>query len=291
MRLLVTADLHYNHEKSRALAEQVIDEMNGVEADVLLVVGDTATSEGDALERCLGRFEFSGPRLFVAGNHELWTRGEDSHRLHHEDLPRRVRALGWHWLEAEPFTLGGISIVGSIGWYDYSFASERLGIPRRFYAQKVSPGAAAYLKREELLERSDDIPPAAMEVVARWNDARYVKLHRSDEAFLAEVTGRLRGQLQSLRHHPHVVAAVHHRPFREMLPPAGHTQRDFAHAYLGAESLGRLLLQFPNVRTVLCGHSHFPARARLGHLDAINIGAGYRKKEYLLLELPEAGRA
>src|SRR4051812_11445361 len=33
MRLLATADLHYNHARSRALAEQVIDDMNRAGGD------------------------------------------------------------------------------------------------------------------------------------------------------------------------------------------------------------------------------------------------------------------
>src|SRR4029079_11550923 len=70
MRLLVTADLHYNHARSKALAEDLIEHMNAAGGDVLLVVGDTAVGDGNALEQCLSRFRFSGPKLFVAGNHE-----------------------------------------------------------------------------------------------------------------------------------------------------------------------------------------------------------------------------
>src|SRR5689334_17194481 len=136
MRLLVTADLHYNHPRSRGLAEALIDEMNAAGGDVLLVVGDTAVADGDSLERCLERFRFAGPKLFVAGNHELWTRGEDSHRLFTEDLPRRVRSLGWQWLETTPFVAEDLAIVGSVGWYDYAFARPELQIPRRFYENK-----------------------------------------------------------------------------------------------------------------------------------------------------------
>ena len=44
MRLLVTADLHYNHPKSRALADSLIDDMNRAGGDVLLLVGDTAVA-------------------------------------------------------------------------------------------------------------------------------------------------------------------------------------------------------------------------------------------------------
>src|SRR5436190_20249004 len=108
MRLLVTADLHYDHPKSKGLADDLIDQMNAAGGDVLLIVGDTAAAEGDALERCLSRFTFAGPKLFVAGNHELWTRGDDSYHLFHVGLPERVRALGWQWLEREPFERDGI---------------------------------------------------------------------------------------------------------------------------------------------------------------------------------------
>src|SRR5213078_4535770 len=128
MRILVTADLHYNHGKSKTLAEEVIEEMNSVSADVLLVVGDTAVSDGNYLEQCLTRFRFDGPKLFVAGNHELWTKGPDSYQLFREELPRRVRELGWRWLEGEAFVEGDVAIVGSVGWYDYSFAQKELGI-------------------------------------------------------------------------------------------------------------------------------------------------------------------
>src|SRR5579884_458599 len=102
MRLLVTADLHYNHPKSRPLADDLIDQMNGAGGDALLVIGDTATSAGDALEQCLSRFACRGLKLFVAGNHELWTTGPSSYDVYRRDLPARVRALGWHWLEEEP---------------------------------------------------------------------------------------------------------------------------------------------------------------------------------------------
>ena len=294
MRLLATADLHYNHAKSRPTAEELIDRINAnpERADALLVVGDAAVADGDALEQCLSRVRFSGPKLFVAGNHELWTHGPDSHRLFRDDLPRRVRALGWRWLQTDPFVAGGarggggVAVVGSVGWYDYSFAQASLGIPRRFYARKVSPGVAErFDEYADLLARSDDVTPAAREVVARWNDGRFVKLGRSDEAFLEELLGELRAQLEACRAAETVVAAVHHLPFAELLPPARQAQWDFAKAYLGSGRIGELLLEFANVRHVLCGHSHFAARARVGHVDAVNIGSGYRWKTWVVLDI------
>jgi len=154
----------------------------------LLVVGDTAAADGDELEQCLSLFQFSGPKLFVAGNHELWTHREDSYALFTDELPRRVRALGWQWLQTDPFITDEIAILGSIGWYDYSFARDTLRIPRRFYEHKISPGAAErFTEFEHLFDPAHDIPPASREVMARWNDGKFVKLHRTDDQFLDEL--------------------------------------------------------------------------------------------------------
>jgi len=286
MRLLATADLHYNHPKSRPVAEDVIERMNRAGGDGVLLVGDTAAADGDALEQCLSRFRISGPKLFVAGNHELWTHGPDSYWLFKEDLPRRVRALGWQWLQDEPFVAGDAAVVGSVGWYDYSFAQEGLGIPRRFYEHKVSPGVAARFEEYAALRPDDaDVTPAAREVMTRWNDGRFVKLHRGDEAFLDELLAQLRSQLEPLSSVPRVVAAIHHLPFRELLPPAGNNAWDFAKAYLGSGRIGELLGEFSNVREALCGHSHLPGEVEVGRVRATNIGSGYRWKRWVTVEL------
>lgn len=286
MRLLITADIHYNHPRSRKLAEALIDEMNQAGGDGVLLVGDTGVADGDVIEQALTRFTIPGPRLFVAGNHELWTHGDDSYRLYRQELPRRVRAAGWQWLEDEPFVRDGFAIVGSVGWYDYTLAEPALGIPDRFYAAKVSPGAAERLGAfKSLLADTSDLSPQARDIVARWNDGRFVKLHRDDHTFLQELLDRLKDQLDGLTHVPRVIAAIHHLPFAELLPPRHSAQWDFAKAYLGSRRIGQLLLQYPNVQQVYCGHSHYAAEATIRHIRAINIGSGYRLKRYETLDL------
>ena len=261
MRLLVTDDLHYDHGKSQGLADEVIGRINRAGGDVLLVVGDTAVADGDGLERCLAKFKFAGPKLFVAGNHELWTHGTDSYELFTSILPARITRMGWHWLEGEPYVAGDVAVVGSVGWYDYLFAPENLKIPMRFYEAKVSPGAAERFEEfAHLFHPADDIPPEARQVMARWNDGKFVKLRRSDEAFLRERLDLLQAQLELVAGVPRVVAAVHHLPFRELLPPQRNPQWDFARAFLGSERIGELLLRFPNVTRSLLRAQPFPRR-------------------------------
>jgi predicted phosphodiesterase len=290
MRLLVTSDIHYNHARSRGPADELIARMNRAGGDVLLVIGDTAVVDGDALEQCLSRFCFAGPKLFVAGNHELWTAGPDSYQIFAQQLPDRVRALGWTWLEDDPFVASdrSVAIVGSVGWYDYSFAVPELQIPDRFYEHKVSPGAATRLPEfEHLLRDRSDLSRHATEVVARWNDGKFVKLHRTDAQFLDERLANFATRLNALRDVPHVIAAVHHVPFAQLLPPRRGAQWDFARAYLGSAKIGALLAQHTNVQDVMCGHSHFPAEARIGAIRAVNIGSGYRVKYFRAIELSD----
>ena len=295
MRLFVTADLHYNHRHSRPLADELIDRMNADArpGDGVLVVGDTASSDGVELEQCLSRFTFSGPKLVVAGNHELWTRGPDSHRLFVEELPARVRAIGCSRTVALAFSLAdGTAVAGSIGWYDYGFALPHLGIPRRFYEQKISHAAATrFTEYAHLLEKTDDISPAGMEVAARWNDGRHVRLHRSDEQFLAERMTALDRDLSSLDANPsirRVIVGVHHVPAAELMPPKPPdpvvTGKAFAGAFLGSPAIGEMLRRHPKISHVFCGHSHFPARSEVGHFHGVNIGSGYRMKMFEVVE-------
>src|SRR3954465_14705878 len=139
MRLLLTSDLHHNHPRSKPLAEELIGQINQSEADILVLVGDTAVMSEGALEKCLKMITFRGEKLFGPGNHELWTQGSDSYEFFTDVMPQLVRRLGWRWLSDEPFVSDRVAIVGSLGWYDYSFAQADLGIPRRFYEAKVSP--------------------------------------------------------------------------------------------------------------------------------------------------------
>jgi 3',5'-cyclic AMP phosphodiesterase CpdA len=288
MRLIVTADLHYDHANSREPADAIIAQINQTGCDILLFLGDAAVSAGETLERCLSAFTHAGPKLFLPGNHELWTSNGDSYELYKTALPARVRSQGWQWLDTDPFASDSLAIVGTIGWYDYSFAQAELGIPRRFYEQKISPGAASLsAEHAPLFAQTDDISPAAMQLGARWNDGRFVHLQRSDDEFLSETVETFAAQLRAasqIADRP-IVAATHHLPFRELLPPSHNAQWNFSKAYLGSGRLGNLLLSFPAVKWAFCGHSHFPARAQVGHIQAINIGSGYRDKRFEVLEV------
>ncbi len=294
MRILITSDLHYNIARSRDAVHRLVDQVLSTPADALVLAGDTAGADLAIHRMALRLFEpFAGMRLLVPGNHCLWGHGrEDSLDRYNRTLPALAADEGFTMLDHQPLVHGGIGLAGTIGWYDYSFAHAGLGIPTDFYQAKLSPGAAEYLGKKELLEaHRSQLTPEHMEMGIRWLDGTHVRLGMSDQQFAALLAGKLRSQLADLSSKARQIAVfMHHLPFSQLLPDTrvhdAPRRLAFAHAYMGAEVFGQVLLEFPKVRHVYCGHSHWPSRLTIGQLTAVAIGSTYIDKRLEVLEIP-----
>ena len=288
MKVFITADLHYNVKRSRDPARRLIAQINASGADVVILVGDTAGHELEILGECLHLFDgFAGRKLFVAGNHELWSHQADSWDRYVRRIPQVVAEAGFHYLDEAPLVCGDLAFVGSMGWYDYSFRYHDLEIPARFYEAKIGPAAAERLRKyRHLMARSDDVSEAARRIGTRWMDGAYVTLPHSDVEFNRLLAEKLDRHLDSLPDQVgQVVACVHHLPFSELVRRRGDPSWDFASAFLGSDCFGEVLLRHPEVSHVYCGHSHQRGRIRKGGLECINVGATYRHKRFEVLEL------
>ncbi len=302
MRLAVTADLHWGlsargDAATRALAHQVVE----LVPDAFAIAGDVG--EGREFGRCLALFApLDCSRLLVPGNHDLWNRvpsPDFSLQLYERELPRLAREAGFRYLDHEPFLwrrdtsgpepqpgppdpgsgdLSGTSsasrllaghaeaVLGSINWYDYSFADPALAkeFPdiRERYRRKLFPGG--------------------------WhNDGRFVRLGMSDGEFTGRLVDVARWQLGNL---PATVARVvmiqHHPPVRQLFYPSPLTTLDqrFWLAYTGNRRMQRLVLGEPRITTLLCGHTHAHCSATVRDKRCLNIGGDYDWKRLLLLD-------
>ncbi|GMU24561.1 MAG: hypothetical protein AMXMBFR13_46350 [Phycisphaerae bacterium] len=289
MKLVITADLHYDITRSREPARAIADEICSLSADVLLVLGDIAGRDLAIVREALGLFDrFRGRKLFVAGNHDVWTEpGGDSLARFDTLLPALCREAGFHPLDVEPLLIDDVGLVGSMGWYDYSFRPQQLGIPLRFYEEKVAPGAACRLERyAHLVADRSDIPEAALGMGTRWMDGEHVRLGMSDTAFCARLLDRFRQNLAAMAQcSQRIIAATHHVPFRELVPFNANPGWAFAGAFLGSEAFGEALLAEPKVTHAYCGHSHSPGHLRRGYFQCINVGCTYVAKRYEILEI------
>ncbi len=287
MRIIATADLHYDILRSRAPTERIASAINAQPADALLIVGDACAHDLGILRQCLQLFDaFPGKVFYVAGNHDLWTYGDSLDR-HERELAEVCEETGVWYLDARPYVRDGVALVGSVGWYDYSFRNPGLGIPDRFYEQKVGPGAAAYMEMHHLDTDAPDVSAVARSITTRWMDGVHVHLPMNDAQFTRRLRDRLADHLEAVAPEAeHIVVAMHHLPFEPMVRRTGRPNWDFANAFMGSRLFGELLLTMPKVRHVLCGHSHHPMRVRIGHIECVNIGSTYTAKRQEVLDVP-----
>ncbi len=292
MRIVVTADLHYDAARSREPAQEIARDICRAGGDALVVLGDAASAAHEPLRECLGLFaDFTGRKFLVPGNHCLWCLpGEDSIERYERIVPAIAAEADFAVLDHAPAVLAGVGLVGSIGWYDYSYRDEKLDIPLEFYRAKVSPGAAErIIQHKPLADRyRSRLGEAHFEITAHWKDGVHVRMDMSDEQFLEYLTDRLSRQLARLDADPtarQVVAFTHHLPFRQLVPPDRPPQFAFAAAFMGSDKLGAALLACGKLTHVYCGHSHWPGTCTVGRVQVVNVGSTYVKKRFEVLEL------
>ncbi len=289
MKVIALADLHYNIPRCREHVQEQARAVCQKGGDVLVIAGDTASTEIHFFEDALRLFQdFPGRKLLVSGNHDVWVlAAEDSRKRYEQTLPDICRGHGFEYLDAGPVVIDGTAFVGTMGWYDYSFRDESLAVPLRFYEAKVGPGAAEALRRHQyLVNGHGDVTEAMKQITAIWRDGQHVRLGATDAEFTAEQAGKLQRHLDEVAPQvQQIVAVVHHLPIWGMAPQAEEPNWRFARAFLGSCCFGEMLDRQPKVRYVLAGHSHWPHRGRGVHAEYINVGSGYHRKHEVEVEL------
>lgn len=290
MRILVTADLHYNIARSKASTLQLAQDACRHGGDALLLLGDTAGADLRPFAQALDLFrDFPGRKLLVPGNHCIWCQGlEDSIDRYRRILPQLAHEHGFELLDHQPVILGDVGLVGSIGWYDYTFRDPTLNLPLGFYRAKISPGAAQYLGRQDILDaHANELLPGQGEFFVRWMDGQFVRLGMTDEEFTSQLAQTLQRQLEELSPKvQRIVVGMHHLPFGQLVPRGRPDKFAFAAAYMGAAVFGQVLMKFPKVTHVYCGHSHWPHQLVLDGKTVVSIGSTYIHKHLEIVEFP-----
>src|SRR5262245_162533 len=165
LRLAITADLHWGHgargdEATRLLCAHLSHEP----PDVLLLGGDLGT--GGHFDECLALFDgLTCRKAAVPGNHDVWVEPDDARGdsldLYQRLLPAACAAHGVVYLDHGPLRLpeADLAVVGSMNWYDYSWALDRLRAEVPDYQERL---------REKRFTRG------------RHNDGRFVRWRYDD---------------------------------------------------------------------------------------------------------------
>lgn len=303
MRIVAAADLHLTPERMARLPHMEQQAARST-AEVLIIAGDlTAGPVADHTRILAALSVFSGLKLFVPGNHDLWQkrRERDTWRRYEHDLPEAVAAAGFHTLDQEPVIYQNYGFIGGMGWYDYSlrqlaFADEDL---RLSPATVNRPGGQLHLdpaRRDLPWERlrAEDYATKAMQAlddnVAQglvWNDRFFVDWGRSDAAMVEYFCDKLRQQAEAVAARvDHLIAVTHFVPLGEVLPEAKTVTAAYARAFAGSSRLGETLRALPKLRAVIFGHWHHQQTWDYDGLLVANCSCDRAQHPPLRLELP-----
>lgn len=274
MQIFFTSDLHVDVRVGMSGTRQAASwlEQRATPSDVLVLGGDYGNTQEDA-NRCLKLFSgFPGRVCAILGNHDIWFSKPES-----LDTRQRINAfadafteLGYHWLDKGAFVKEGVAIVGSMGWYDYSFKDPSLGFGDDIYRTK----------------RLNSFEPCF------YRDGDFVNWNTTDTKVVERQCVKMRAQLDCLSGNEevsHVFAALHHCPTEELLRPRFvpvwakclviPKKWRLLHAFAGAQRFSDLFQQYRKVKRVACGHIHLSRRRRIGHQDYLSCGSTYNQKE------------
>ncbi len=243
------------------------------DVDFLICAGDVSPylDEFESTLEFLRATVKAGHYLVVPGNHDIWIEElidasvdfppplefasemqattEDvfnaaSKRKYEKDLPKVTKRVGFHYLPGQPLLVEefNMGLVGSIGWYDYTFRNEKhdeqFEDPEQMYASKLLPGIGVF------------------------NDLFFAKWGMPDKAVVAYLMRQLRHDTEALlmqngEQRPlHLLGIFHHVPFRQGVVYKNQLWWDFFSAFIGAECFGNFLIE-QQFTTVFHGHTHF----------------------------------
>lgn len=285
MKIAVTADIHYGTDTKKDELAAYLKNLNQNKVDILAVAGDLASRGAshvqfkEMLEVFAG---FKGRVLFVPGNHDLWTKQDNSFHLLTEGIPKLIKGTNLHLLDNTPFIIGDLAFIGSVGWYDYSFRHVPLHISESFsHCYYRFEGIDTLFHFEHLTLQ--DYESKQCEVSwdleswkkSTWQDKRFIKWEFNDYEFLDYCLNRLRFHIESVWDRVEsIIALTHHLPFKEFVPDIPDPTWGFHRAYLGSEKIGELFLQYDKIAYAFFGHAHRNTHMNYNGIEAGNVFFG-----------------
>ncbi|MHA2423272.1 MAG: metallophosphoesterase [Candidatus Thorarchaeota archaeon] len=255
MRIAAISDIHIRSDgKDEEMIKAINRRVDEIAPDVFVIAGDIS-HEVSILEETLTNLKRSDSNcLYVAGNHDVWF--EEDKELgsldkYSQTIGEVCELAGFIHLPDNPLIMDDIAIVGSMGWYDYSFKRETLDIPDESYAEKHWRGSF-------------------------WRDYYAIDWSYTDKEVTELFNSKLQYDLDTLPDHVSTVIYVsHHLPFKSLTLYRDQLPWDFFSAFMGSESTGQLLMNDGRVVLSISGHSHIRKRVEVNGLTAMTVPLGY----------------
>ncbi|MDQ7823819.1 MAG: metallophosphoesterase [Candidatus Eremiobacteraeota bacterium] len=256
MRIAFTSDLHVDITRpNKELVPRLAEALAALEPQVFVLLGDVAPSLEVLGETLSALSSLPCTKLFVAGNHDVWSLGREAKRegetleKYESQIPSLCRSHGFLDLHQEAVTVNGCLFTGTMGWFDYSLRNASLD--RQITQEDYEAGLWRNLRWNDFIYTDwSGIPPVQnFRKTARGVHPAHVTQWMVQS--LREKLALHRGAPQT----PTVVAS-HFLPVKDILRYSHEPHLDFSCAFLGSEAFGEVIRDFPSIRYWLFGHIH-----------------------------------
>ena len=247
MKIGIIADLHIdiNYNKGSDVLRELIKVVNKDHLAYLIRAGDISDNDETTLEiREKLNYNSSAYILFVPGNHDLWNKKHPTKKP--EEIYRKLQCNPGN-LCLNPYSINEEwVIIGDIGWYDYSFGSDR------FTEEDYIKGR--YRGRV-------------------WKDTLFVPWNKEAKQIHQYFCKKIKKQIQSNKN-KNIILVTHFVPHEYFLVPEERDSWVFFNAYLGSPDYARLALDY-NVKYSIFGHIHHKVNQSIKGTEFIGNSLGY----------------
>lgn len=271
MKILSVSDIHSDVNKVgyREDGDEWVkfsDRFNDIlheykEIDIIMCAGDISPSVPE-LQHTLKLINESIDAqyyVFVPGNHDVWELEDKinpgiTQKKYDVILKDVVERANFHYLPNNPLIIDDkIGIIGSIGWYDYSFR------PTQYDDYLKQIGTWYDTKRLE---------------GKVWNDVNFTNWGMTDQEVTKLLVNQLKEDYQKTNEVSQKIAVIHHVPFKEGVIYKNNIDWDFFSTFVGAACFGDMFRQW-KIDVVIHGHTHFPKTYNVEPCQVYCVPIGY----------------
>ena len=227
MLYAVISDIHIDINKEYDVINPLIHRISQSSASALLIAGDISDDYKITIDTvAFIKKQLGIPVYYVPGNHDMWS--ENFKKTSTESIYDAFKQDSNCLLHGSVMLDEDTTLIGDIGWYDYSFGSTKF--------------SKDDFERMNYMDRT-------------WQDKLKNQWTVNNLARSRKVLKDLEDQLKQVKT-KRIIVMTHMVPIKEFTVENPNDMWEYFNAFLGSSKLHELYRKY-NVTHAICGHIHY----------------------------------